>query len=161
MVTVEVSRRRHDRLEDYMRRQDFVLAVLAAGDDAVHDPVQIQKLCFLLDRMVPRQVEGPWFHFEPDAYGPFDKAVYEELRALQEEGLVAIRKDNGSLSTYQLTPQGRDEGQARLAQFPEATADYIRRLSAWVRRQSFSGLVSAVYRAFPEMTAKSVFQEAQ
>jgi hypothetical protein len=141
-----------------MTRQEYVLAVLAAGNGAGHDPVHVQKLFFLLDRRVAELVGGPWFAFEPAAYGPYDKAVYEELRALSQRGLVSISKEAGVPRTYHLTPEGIAEGQTQLAKFPGATADYIRRLSAWVRGLSFSELVSAIYRAFPEMRAKGVFQ---
>jgi hypothetical protein len=73
-----------------MTRQEFMLAVLAAGNGEAHTPVQAQKLFFLLDRTVPAGIGGPWFNFQPHDYGPFDKAVYEDLRALAAKGLVAI-----------------------------------------------------------------------
>ena len=41
------------------------------------------------------------------------------------------------------------------------TADYIRQLLVWVRRLSFSSLVAAIYREFPDMKENSVFKEAQ
>ena len=93
-----------------MTRQDFLLAVLAAGDGEAHQPAQVQKLFFLLDRKVPKEVGGPWFNFKPCDYGPFDKAVYEEMLALGQRRLVAISAESASLLTYSLTPAGWREG---------------------------------------------------
>jgi hypothetical protein len=125
-----------------MTRQEFMLAVLAAGNGEAHTPVQVQKLFFLLDKSVPEQIEGPRFDFQPYDYGPFDKAVYEELRALATEGLVTISSLPNGSPTYWATPEGLSRGQELLKQFPAATTDYIRQLSAWVREQSFAALVS-------------------
>jgi hypothetical protein len=139
-----------------MTRQEYVLAVLAAGNGAEHNAVQVQKLFFLLDRTVPEQIGGPWFDFSPEDYGPFDRAVHEELSALAAQGLVAITR-NPWPSSYRPTPEGLAAGQEYLARFPAATADYLRQLSAWVRQQSFPALMSYIYREFPEMKARGVF----
>lgn len=144
-----------------MTRQEFVLAVLAAGDGEAHTPVQMQKLLFLLDTIVPTRIGGPWFDFQPDDYGPFDKAVFEELRALAAKGGVVIAAPPNGPPVYWPTHAGLLTGQQLLGQFTETTADYLRRLSAWVRQQSFASLVSAVRQLSPEMGARSVFQEAQ
>src|SRR5713101_6005778 len=125
-----------------MTRQEFMLAVLAAGNGEAHTSVQVQKLFFLLDRTVPEQIGGPRFAFQPYDYGPFDKAVYEELRALAANGLVAVTSSTNGPHIYWPTSEGLLTGQRLLGQFPAATADYIRKLSAWVRKQSFESLVS-------------------
>ena len=58
-----------------MTRKEVVLAALAPAKHAPHSPVQVQKLIFLIDRNIPREVGGPHFDFQPYNYGPFDKAV--------------------------------------------------------------------------------------
>ena len=148
------------RWVETMTRQEFMLAVLAAGNGAEYAPVQVQKLFFLIDRTVPERVGGPWFDFRPDAYGPFDQAVYDELRTLAGQGLVAITSVPNGPPSYRPTPEGLSAGQGSLADFPTATAEYLRQLSVWVRQQSFTSLLSYVYQAFPEMRARSVFAEA-
>ncbi len=142
-----------------MTRQEFMLAVLAAGDGEAHTPVQVQKLFFLIDRTVPEQVGGPWFDFQPYDYGPFDQAVYADLRALAARGLVIITALPNGPPSYRPTPEGLSAGKGFLARFPAATADYLRQLCAWVQQQSFESLLSYVYQAFPEMKARSVFAE--
>jgi hypothetical protein len=140
-----------------MTRQEYVLAVLAAGKGQPHEVVHVQKLFFLLDRKVPREVGGPWFNFEPAAYGPFDEAVSEELRALAKKGLVTITTEHGLPQYYFPTPIGFEEGEKHLAKLPPPIAQYIGELSFWVRRQSFWHLVASIYAEFPEMKVRGVF----
>jgi hypothetical protein len=141
-----------------MTRQEFMLAVLATAGTESQTPAQVQKLSFLIDRKIPEQVGGPWFAFQPCDYGPFDIAVYEELRSLSRLLLVSIEVVAPSLHAYRLTPQGLVQGLARQAELPAAAVRYIGRLSAWVRGLSFPALVTAIYREFPDMRANSVFQ---
>src|SRR5262245_22754392 len=112
-----------------MRRRDYMLAVLAAGDGSPITPAQVQNLFFLLDRMAPQQVEGPWFDFQPSDDGPFDNAVDEEMRGLAHRGLVELNPEPQGLQKYSLTPTGLELGRASLGRLPPQTADYVRRLS--------------------------------
>jgi hypothetical protein len=137
-------------------RQQIVLAALAPAQGAAHSPVQLQKLLFLIDREVPTLVGGPHFNFRPYNYGPFDKAVYQELEVLAEAGLTET-VPQGRWSGFRLTPNGQALGDAYLSKLPAAARDYIGRVSTFVRQHSFAALVSAIYKAYPEMRANSVF----
>lgn len=143
-----------------MDRTNYVLAVLSASDGLPLTPVQIQKLLFLLDRKAAALIEGPRFNFEAYDYGPFDKSVYAELRELERGGGVAIDvAPNSLMRKYRPTESGLTEGHRLLEQLPNGAASYIRRLSAWVRHQSFASLVAWVYKEYPEMKANSVFKD--
>ena len=139
-----------------MERKDFVLAVMAAAGGAEHTPVQVQKLFFLLDKTIAKSVGGPFFHFVAYDYGPFDDAVYHVIQELEDEG--SAETCDGSLRRYKLTDQGLSNGKVLLGDLDKKTKDYIKSLSAWVRSLSFAELVSAVYQAYPEMKANSVFR---
>jgi hypothetical protein len=140
-----------------MNQRDIVLAGLAPANGAAHSPVQVQKLFFLLDRNIPREIDGQQFNFQPYNYGPFDKAVYDVLELLELEGYVDIIPEH-SFQWYKLTVKGQEEGDRLLSALPEYTQKYIAEVSEFVRRLSFSQLVSSIYKAFPEMRANSVFQ---
>lgn len=140
-----------------MDRQEYVLAVLAPARGASHTPVQVQKLFFLLDKEASHLIDGPRFSFEPYHYGPFDISVYNELNVLQEQGLVEAI-DNGRWTSYRLSSEGQAQGDIALAHLPGAAQEYIAKVSDFVRSLSFSQLVRAVYAAYPEMKANSVFQ---
>jgi uncharacterized protein len=143
-----------------MDRQSLMLAALAASDGAIHSPVQVQKLFFLLDRRIPTYTGGPHFHFIPYDYGPFDPEVYDELRKLEENGFVIIEQHPSiRWKSYRLTQQGQQVGEKRLGELDERAVSYIRDISKWVRSLSFAQLVSAIHKAYPEMQVNSVFRE--
>ena len=142
-----------------MTKCEVVLAALAPAQGKQHSPVQVQKLLFLLDREAPQLVDGSHFNFEPYNYGPFDKAVYQVLDQLDEAELVTIRS-GGWQRTYALTPTGQNEGDRLLGELSDSAKDYIRRVSAFVLKLNFLQLVSAIYKAYPDMQKNSILRSA-
>ena len=142
-----------------MTKCEVVLAALAPSQGKQHSPVQVQKLLFLLDREAAKPVNGPHFNFEPYNYGPFDKAVYQVLNELDENGLVTIRS-GGWQRTYALTPTGQNEGDSLLDGLSDSAKDYIRRASFFVLKLNFLQLVSAIYKAYPDMRKNSILRSA-
>lgn len=144
---------------EVMKDRDVVMAALAAAKGATYTPVQIQKLLFLLDRKLVTELKGPYFNFEPYDYGPFDRRVYEVLESLENEGLVEIiRAQNLRWKKYRTTSEGQRKGEEILSTIEPGIAERIISLSNTVRRLSFGELVSAIYKAYPEMKVNSVFQ---
>ena len=142
-----------------MDRASFILCALTPAQCAAYSPVQVQKLFFLLDKGIGAYVGGPYFNFEPYHYGPFDQEVYSTLEELAAEGLVEIELEpRGRWNTYRLTPEGQQKGEELLERLPEEVQRFIRNVSEFVRKLSFAQLVSAIYKAYPEMKANSVFQ---
>lgn len=140
-----------------MTKKEIVLAALAPAKTSKHSPVQVQKLLFLIDRNLASVLGGPFFSFEPYHYGPFDKGVYETLEELASEGLVEICFDR-HWKSYRLTEAGEAKASEIFESLPCNAKDYISKVSAFVRRSSFSQLVSSIYKAYPEMRKNSVFQ---
>lgn len=138
-------------------KTQLVLAAMAPAEGALHTPVQIQKLLFLIDRNISRDREGAHFDFRPYYYGPFDREVYAELEKLDREGDVEICPTT-RWKTYRLTAQGQQKGSQLLSRLSPSAQAYVTEVSAVVRRMSFSELVSAIYRAYPDMCENSVFQ---
>lgn len=142
-----------------LSRRDAVLAALSLARGAGFTPVQVQKLCFLLDREAASALGGPHFNFTPYHYGPFDHAVYEQLEELSAEELVSIDDTGHRLRRYALTPQGQAAGEAVASTLPPPVREYLGKLVEFVRGASFAQLVSAIYRRYPEMRVNSVFQD--
>lgn len=140
-----------------MDKREFVLAALAPAHGKPHSPVQVQKLLFLLERNAARFLDGPHFDFKPYNYGPFDKDVYRVLDDLEADELAFIN-NAGRQRTYALTPLGQDAGARLLEELPEAARDYMRRLSDRIFQLDFMQLVSAIYKAYPEMRENSVIR---
>ncbi len=142
-----------------MNRQQIILAALAAaGENAMFSPVQVQKLFFLIDREAAQLVEGPHFNFSPYDYGPFDRAVYDELDRLSVAGLVETQK-SGRYRKYVLTPKGYEAGVTNLNDLPPKALSYFTRAASWVLGLSFQQLVAAIYNRYPDMKENSIFRE--
>lgn len=138
-------------------RRELVLAALAANGGPQFTPVQVQKLFFLVDEDVSDLVNGPHFSFKPNDYGPYDKNVYRQIELLALEGLVQISVNPTTrFKTFKLTHDGRVEGQAILEKMDSKVADYLNRLSKWVRSMSFKELVLAIYAKHPKMKDRSL-----
>ncbi|WP_457583160.1 hypothetical protein [Ensifer canadensis] len=141
-----------------MSRDDFLLlALAAAGENARFTPVQVQKLCFLIDREASHLVDGPHFNFRAYDYGPFDSAVYKCLESLGERHFVNIG-ETGRFKTYTLTPEGYHQGLQLLDDMSPNVRAYLVDLTNWLRKLSFTQLVSAIYRRYPDMKVNSVFR---
>ena len=141
-----------------MNKRDLMLIALAAGENAEHSPVQLQKLIFLIEKNIANRLGGTSFNFVPYDYGPFDSAIYDELRRLEAQGLTTSTLTSRGWAKHKLTDQGLSEGRALARTIDPGAAAYIQEISAFVRKLPFSDLVSAVYKAYPEMKVNSVFR---
>ena len=142
-----------------MLKQDILLAALASSRGTAYSPIQIQKLLFLVDRRMGRDIGGPFFDFIPYSYGPFDRSIYDLLTLLIRKGLVAevdVPGENWKL--YRPTSSGQVKGEQALACIPAKLSSYLGQLSSYVVKLSFRDLVSEIYRAYPEMQVNTVFK---
>ena len=141
-----------------MNRHDVIILAMQGGHKFT--PVQIQKLFFLIDKNIGSNIGGPFFSFQPYDYGPFDKNLYKELVALEAQQLVSINTEyDTTRRSYQLTEQGQSKAAAISQSVPESIRKYMTELSDFVRKLSFVELVSAVYKAYPDMKVNSIFNE--
>lgn len=139
-------------------RERLVLAALAPARCAAFQPVQVQKLFFLIDDKLAGELGGKAFDFKPYDYGPYDKNVYTVLEHLQEQGLVSISEGHRSGDRrYNLTEEGQAKGRVALDSYGQDLAGRITTLSEWVRSLTFTQLVSAIYNEYPDMRVNSVF----
>jgi len=143
-----------------MERRDWNLLVLSAAGGTSLSPVQLQKSLFLLERNLPVEVRGEdFYHFEPYNYGPFDSNVYSDASILTFQGLAQSSQScQGNWTEYAATAEGMDRANVLKASLPRGVADYVGKIVQWVRGQSFTSLVRAIYERYPEMKEKSVFR---
>lgn len=143
-----------------MTRQELLLTVLACAEGRPFSPVQIQKALFLISKRMPELVtEGPGYQFVPYDYGPFDSSVYSDAAVLAAQGEVVISPSGvGNWNTYAVSDAGLESGQLSMAFLSERAQTYLKEVSDWVRAQSFASLVKAIYDAYPEMRANSIFR---
>ena len=141
-----------------MDREQLVLAAMSRSGTDLLSPVQVQKMFFLIDRNIANQIGGKKFDFQPYHYGPFDPDVYRSIESLEGRDLARINRRAGSSARhYSLTKDGIDRGEELYAELPKEAQDYIDRAVDFVQEHGFSQLVSAIYRAYPEMEVNSIF----
>jgi hypothetical protein len=142
--------------------RDWTLLVINAAKQGSLEPVQLQKALFLVSRNVnPSQLLAERFYdFSAYDYGPFCGEIYTDAEALERDGLVLIQRP--PITRYKLfsiTEAGQRRAEELRAKIPERTLDYVERVVAWTRGLTFNQLVSAIYKAYPEMKENSVFQD--
>lgn len=141
-------------------KRDWTLLALALAGGESLSPVQLQKSVFLLQELLPSgEIAEEVYEFEPHNYGPFCAEVYDDARALAEEGLVSVAQADGQrYSEYTATPGCVSRGKALAGSLPPDVGDHARRIVEWVRSQSFRSLVSAIYERYPDYRVNSFFK---
>ncbi len=139
-----------------MEKKDILLACLSVAGKESYQPVQIQKIVFLLqDRGLKERV----FNFTPFDYGPFDPQIYKSLEELSDEGLVEIIGEPfAKYRRYRLKPEGAEKAKTALNKLSPQNQEYVGRLYNWVKGLSFAQLVGAIYADYPDMRINSVFR---
>lgn len=140
-------------------RSDWLLLALAAAPDHSLTPVQLQKSLFLLGDRRSAAVKPEFYDFAPYDYGPFCRDVYDDADRLSEEGLLRVENEGGrNRRRYVLTVEGERRVKTITTAAPEDGAAYLARVVQWATSLSFGDLVRAIYDAYPNMRARSVFQ---
>ena len=142
-----------------MTRKELALLMLALAEGKPYSPVQIQKSLFLATDNLPELLEkNSTYNFEPYDYGPFDKAVYDDLRELEHEGFAEITiVPSGRWNEYCATREGIEAAQNIKNSLAEEDREYLIAMSRFLRSLSFSQLVAAIYKAYPDMKENSIF----
>jgi uncharacterized protein YwgA len=142
-----------------MRRSDWTLLALAAAGGQPVTPVQLQKSLFLLSKECAAEVGEDFYRFEPYNYGPFDSSVYHDAEELCVEQLACeIRSPQRSWAEYAASTEGLKYAVALRGVAPQRAVKYLEAVVDWARRQTFEGLVRAIYNQYPETRARSIFR---
>ena len=145
-----------------MTPRDWTLLVIAAAEKGSLQPVQLQKALFLIGkRLNLRQLATQKFYtFDAYDYGPFTNEIYNDAEQLETAGLVVIARPPATrFKEYHATDEGLRYAAGLRAKLEPAVADYVSRIVKFTRSMSFNDLVSAVYKAYPEMRENSVFKD--
>ena len=143
-----------------LTRQDWLLLALSKSPDGRMSPVQIQKALFLFGQEAGGLIGTKFYSFKPYDYGPFDAAIYDDLRRMKNEGHVGEEWRPGrNWKDYMITEAGQNvasgldkDGESRLTEF-------LGRIVEWVKARSFSDLLRSVYAAYPDFAVNSVFRD--
>lgn len=142
-----------------LTRQEWLLLALSRSPGGAMSPVQIQKALFLFGQEVGGSIGTKFYSFEPYDYGPFDAAIYVDLRRMMNEGHVRGEWSTGrNWKNYTITESGREAALVLERGADARLTDFLERIVAWVTGRSFSSLLRSVYAAYPEFAVNSVFR---
>jgi uncharacterized protein len=141
-----------------MQREEITLIVLALSRGQSYTPVQIQKAMFLAEDLAPDAFDSH-YDFQPYDYGPFDREVYLDIEAMEAQGWASVGHSARGWRVYSATPEGVRRGLGLYEVLPSRTQEMLSKISTFVRRLSFSDLVSSIYKAYPHMRERSVFRD--
>lgn len=130
-----------------MKREDWVLLVLASADGVPMGTTHVQKSVFLV--ATASTTEGSRPSFEPGSYGPRSHDVSVDLDRLEERGLVfSLRRERGVVE-YAASVAGWKS----LVNLPCSDQDreYARAVVTWARRTDFNGLWRSFRSSHPEL----------
>lgn len=142
-----------------MERRYWTLLVLDEAGPTGLSPIQLQKSLFLIGRNLPNEVGNDYYEFVPYNYGPFDARVYSDAQHLVRLGLAQVIQVAGrNWSYYTVTSEGHGVAHhLRNTEVSPKMSEYITKVVKWVQSLSFAQLLSAIYKAYPQYKAKSVF----
>jgi uncharacterized protein len=142
-----------------MERRDWTLLVLDKAGPTGLSPIQLQKTLFLVGKNLGDEVGADYYEFVPYNYGPFDARVYQDAEYLMVHGFAQMVQMSGRRwSYYTITSLGHGVAYHMIeAELSERADQYLTKVVAWVQSLSFSQLLTAIYKAYPEYKAKSVF----
>ncbi len=143
-----------------LARQDWLLLALSKSPGGAMTPVQIQKAMFLFGQEAGDRAGPGFYSFQPYDYGPFDAAIYADLRQMASLGHVRGEwNPDRSWKTWTITASGRSAMRARESGANPRLAEYLGRVVTWVGGKSFPELLRSVYAAYPQFAVNSVFRE--
>ncbi len=142
-----------------LERRDWVLLALLVARGYSLTPVRLQKSLFLLRERGGLRDPDAFYEFEPYAYGPFSREIYDDAATLgRERKVVAFPSSRESSRRYALTAQGLEAANALVSDDQESAGlEYLRRAVEWTEGQSFAQLVNSIYAHFPKYKENSVF----
>lgn len=136
-----------------MNPDDFLLACLYPLDGAPIGIMQLQKLPFLLIRGCPPGSFGekPPFEFEIGDYGPRDPHIQDIAVCLEMIGCMFFLHAPGTTpNRYALSVKGQRRAQPHFLSMTEPQRKLATSLARWILPLSFTEIVAAVRKAYPD-----------
>lgn len=123
-------------------------------------PVQLQKSVFIVQHGLPKGIPVETYEFVPWDYGPFCKDIYKDAELLADMDLVLITRSTPlDQREFKATSSGILHAEEVTEGILDDESSYAATVVRWVRRQTFRGLLLAIYDEFPKWSSRSVFED--
>lgn len=144
----------------------LVVWLSLGGQNQIRGKTILMKQLFVITReVIPQAI--PSFGFYPHRFGPYSSVVEESLNHLSAEGLIEVAEHTENRvenvwSTadpkrydYFLTSLGRTKAEGIGGKIPADTIQSLVKHKRLLSRMGYYGLLSYVYRTYPEFTSAS------
>jgi uncharacterized protein YwgA len=139
------------------------LALLDAMGGEIEGKTRLQKLAFLLDEEGLGEKFDAYSYRKYD-YGPFSKALLEDVEALEDKGLVKILRRQTVAGNKRYDYRLEDAGEEAVSDLSNRTEDIsevfeaARSITSEYGDLPLRDLIERVYEKHPEYTKNSVYQ---
>ncbi|MEX0750512.1 MAG: hypothetical protein WD359_06850 [Dehalococcoidia bacterium] len=126
------------------------------GEPTALDPIRIQKALFYISRsdQIPSTEK---YTFVPYNYGPYSKAIYDDLDELVANQLaVPVQNTSRRWSQYQLTPAGTEHVRQLMPEIPGEWVVLAAETRHLVTSLTFKALLRRVYAEYPDFAENSI-----
>ena len=135
-------------------RSDILLIILAAANGKALSRAHLQKVAFLVSEEFNGRLPVDFYTFGKHKFGPFCTDIYNDTDMLLYRGCVRAQPSiEGGSQEYAIAERICLDS----FQLDEDIRRFIKDTVAWVAGMSFSELVRAVYRLYPEFLERSEF----
>lgn len=144
-----------------LTKTQTILLLFFLGAERELDPIRIMKGLFLFNMKARPHWLTPEarYIFKPYSYGPYSSQLNSDLAALSLKGyLTESQAPAQSWHYYKLTEQGTRAALEHKTEIDPDALTYLHQLRDYVLRLSFSALLKAVYKMYPEYAVNSVFK---
>jgi uncharacterized protein YwgA len=112
-------------------------------------PLQLQRGLFLFQELTKGPLSS-FYSFSPYNQGPFDSAIYRDVEALAESGLVVIREAKGRhWQVFSATEKGLQQARIAESELSSRTMNLLGQTMSWIQKQSISKIFRGVPAHFP------------
>ena len=137
-----------------MKREEVLLAIIAAGNEIGLTPVKLQKVTFLVSEEFETALPANFYAFDKCDFGPYCADISRDAEMLEYWGQVDIVPTGSREMRKYLIANAANFCQPEL---PPKLSQFIIDTVEWAQAQSFEELVRSIYFMYPEYRANSVF----
>lgn len=145
-----------DDLDDYSDVSLITAMLIGTSKDAtMKHAVRIQKMAFLVDKIMGQKDLDDEFDFGPDKFGPMSENVESSVDMLIEMGYA--KQAGGSNKGASLTEEGSELVEAASERYP-GVYELCRSLNSGLAELTDREIIKLVYRLYPEDTVNSLIR---
>lgn len=152
------------RIRGVEMKRDWILSFLYAKGETsefgepILSTIRLMKNLFILHQKSPN-LPDIYNGFVKYSYGACDFEVYDGVKELKNEGLIAVEKTGANYDRYRLTSRGFKRAEKIFLELPVPTRKLLNEIKLETsKRKTLTSLLRYVYKLYPEWAEKSILK---